>query len=280
MQYALLLLAVLAVAGCGSAPPQSPADVRRDRMVETGDRAQRAVARGELERAAMLYAEALRQAESIEDFGATGLYALNLAAVRQALGEADAADRALAKVLDAPRRHDGARLAEAAGRRAQLALDAGRLDATEAWLERAERECGAPACGARTALLGLRGRLVLERGSAEEARQYAKRALDASRADANREEEANALRLDGRAAARLGHAGEAEKQLNQALDIDKELALPRKIAQDLLELAEAALLRGDRAVASEYGDRALEVSRAAGVRPQQEAARRLMEKLR
>jgi len=63
---ALLLCLAHGLAACGSAPPeQSDADTRRERLVDLNDRAQRAVGRGNLRRAATLYREALRIAESI-----------------------------------------------------------------------------------------------------------------------------------------------------------------------------------------------------------------------
>ena len=68
--------------------------------------------------------------------------------------------------------------------------------------------------------------------------------------------------------------------LTRALEIDKQLTLPRKIALDLLALAETELARGMRDPARDYAQRALDVSRAAGNRQQQDAAARLLEKLR
>jgi len=73
---------------------------------------------------------------------------------------------------------------------------------------------------------------------------------------------------------------EAVALLNQALAIDKQLALPYKIGLDLLALAETELMRGERQPARDYAQRALDVSRATGNRPQQEAAARLLERAR
>lgn len=276
----LVLLAGLALglSGCGSAPPQSDSEARRERLFDLNDRAQRAVARGELRRAAALYRDALRLAETIEDFRAIGVNTLNLAAVHQALDEPAAADAALERVLAAPARFEPSLGAEAAGRKALLALEAAQLDAAEPWLLRAERECRQPACAIQVALLNLRGQLALERGATEEARAVLARALAASRAEGNREEEANALRLDGRAAGRQGAFPQAVALLNRALEIDKQLALPRKIALDLLALAEAELARGEREAAREYARRALDVSRASGNLRQRDAAARLIER--
>jgi tetratricopeptide (TPR) repeat protein len=269
------------LAACGSAPPaQSDVGVRREQLVDLNDRAQRAVGRGELRRAAALYREALRVAESFEDFRSIGVNALNLAAVHQALDEPEPAQRALERVLVAPARFDSTVVAEAAGRKSSLALQAGDLDVAEQWLGRAEKECRQPQCRIQTALLNLRAQLMLERGGADEARGMAAKALAASRAEGNREEEANALRLDGRAASRQGDPNQGVALLTRALEIDKQLTLPRKIALDLLALAESELARGMRESARDYARRALDVSRASGNRQQQNAAAQMLEKLR
>jgi tetratricopeptide (TPR) repeat protein len=278
MRAALMLCLALGIAACGSAPPQSAADLRRERMVELNDRAGAAVGRGELRRAVVYYREALRIAESVEDFRVIGVNSLNLAAVYQALGELDSAHRALERLLAAPSRFDSAVIGEAEGRTSYLALQAGQLDVAEQWLLRSEKTCQPPGCRRDTALVSLRALLTLERGAAGEARKLAARALAASRAQGNREEEANALRIDGRAAAAMGEHAAAMAVLNQALNIDKQLALPHKIGLDLLALSEAELAGGARAAAGDYARRALDVSRATGNRQQQEAALKLLER--
>jgi tetratricopeptide (TPR) repeat protein len=277
---ALLLCLVHGLVACGSAPPEpSDVELRRERLLDLNDRAQRAVARGDLRRAEALYREAMRIAESFEDFHSIGVNTLNLAAVQQALGETGAAQRVLERVLTVPDRFEKPLVAQAAGLRAALALQTGDLDAAANWLNRAEVECKPPACRIQSALLVLRAQLALERGAAAESRELAARALAASRAEGSREEEANALRIGGRAAAAQGNHAEAIAQLDQALAIDKQLALPYKIGLDLIALAETELMRGERQAARGYAQRALDVSRAAGNRRQQAAAARILERV-
>ena len=278
---ALSLCLAYGLAACGSAPPaQSDVEMRRERLVDLNDQAQRAVARGDLRRAAVLYREALRGAESFEDFHSIGVNALNLAAVDQALGEPEAAHQALDRVLASPARFEGPLVAQAAGLKASLALQARVFGAAEDWLKRAAGECKPPACRIQTALLILRAQLTLERGAAGESRSLAARALAASRAENSRGDEADALRVDGRAAAAQGGYAEAVALLNQALVIDKQLALPYKIGLDLMALAEAELMRGERLAARDYAQRALDVSRAAGNRQQQAGAAGILERVR
>jgi tetratricopeptide (TPR) repeat protein len=273
----MLLATLLALTACGSVPLQSDSDARRERQAELSERAQRAIGRGEVARAAGYYREALRIAESTEDFAGIGVYALNLAATYQALDEPALAQATLGKVLADPARFEPGLVVEAAGRRALLALQARQLDAAGEWLERAERDCAPPACRARVALTNVRGQLLLEGGNAAQARTVMVQALAGARAEGNREEEANALRVDGRAAARLGGYDEALALLDRALALDKQLGLPRKIALDLIALAEVALARGERDFARDYARRALSVSRAAGSKRQQADAQRLLE---
>lgn len=280
MRVALAVGLAAGLAACGSVPPRTDADVRRERLLDLNDRAQRAVGRGDLRRAAALYREALRQAEAIEDFPAIAVNALNLAGTHQALGDPAAAQAVLERILVAPARFESSMVADASGRKAFLALQAGELDAAGEWLARAEAECRKPGCRSHVALLNLGGQLALARGAAGQARLIAGRALAASRSEGGREEEANALRLAGRAASSEGEHVEAVALLAQALDLDKQLALPRKIGLDLLALTEAELARGERAAARGYAQRAHDVSRAAGDLVQQEAARRLLERAR
>jgi uncharacterized membrane protein (DUF2068 family) len=79
---------------------------------------------------------------------------------------------------------------------------------------------------------------------------------------------------------RSGDPAAAVERLERALDIDKNLALPQKVAQDLLALSEVELARGNGTAAGDYAKRALDVSRASGNKPQQDAAARLLERAR
>lgn len=273
----LVICLAQALAGCGPLPQQAEVDVRRDRLAALEERAQRALSRDEIERAAILYREMLRMAESVEDFRAIGTSTINLAAVLQVLGRLGEADAALERVLASSERFEPQIAIEAAGRRALLALESGRLDAAAEWLGRAELDCVPPECRIRVALLNLRARLMLERGAAAQVRAFMPQVLGAARTEGKREEVANALRVDGLAAARMGSYPQALASLEAALDLDKRLALPDKIALDLTALAETALASGDHRAAGDYARRALAVAGASGSAVQRAAAHRLLE---
>src|SRR5262245_50774817 len=130
MRAAFMMVATsLVLAGCGSAPSQSDADARHERQADLGERAQRAIGRGDVSRAARYYREALRIAEATEDFPQVGVHALNLAATYQALDETALAQDALDKLLASPAHFERELMVEAAGRRSLLALQARELDA-------------------------------------------------------------------------------------------------------------------------------------------------------
>ncbi len=153
------------------------------------------------------------------------------------------------------------RLAEAELRHALLDLDERRFSTAENHVSSAARHCG-ERCPLSAAIHNVRAQLALEAGRLEAAAASAGAARDASRAASDNAELANALRLLGIAALRSGDAGAARASLEQALALDRELGAPRKIALDLLALGRAAALSGDREAARAYYARALAVSEA------------------
>jgi tetratricopeptide (TPR) repeat protein len=87
-------------------------------------------------------------------------------------------------------------------------------------------------------------------------------AADRSRGESGRAENANALRMRGRARAALGQYAAALEPLQQALEIDRALADPRKIVADLAELARVSASAGDAQAARGYEERRVAVRRA------------------
>ena len=108
----------------------------------------------------------------------------------------------------------------------------------------------------------MRAQLALQAGRLDAAAASARAAHDISRSAGDRAELANALRILGIAALRQGDAAAARAQLEQALALDREIGASRKIAFDLLALGRAAALAGDRDGARAYYGRALAVSEA------------------
>jgi len=98
-------------------------------------------------------------------------------------------------------------------------------------------------------------------------------------ADAPPEEQANALRLQGRAQSRLGQADAAAASFAAALAIDRRLGLPERIALDLVEAADNEQRRAQWAPARDFYERAVAVYRAAGQAQAAEAVQRKLDAL-
>lgn len=255
---AALWLAVLALAGCGSPPkPQSPPQAAVQAAQLAG---QRALARGDLAGAQAAFGRALVAAESVEDFEGIATARLNLAAVHARAGRPAEAEAEIDHVLDTAQRTPVPLLQQAAARKALVALDAGRNADALAWADRAQEGCAAP-CAVAPAMDNVRAAVALQQGDAARAAGLAARAAAA----ATGAEHANALRLQGRALTKAGDTSGAAALLAQALAEDRALGLPERIALDLIHAAENEERRGQIAASRDFYERALQVSRAAGL---------------
>ncbi len=251
-------LLAAALAGCGSPPkPRSPQQAAVMAAQQAGGRA---LARGDLAGALAAYRQALRAAESVEDFEGVATAHLNMAAVHARAGRAPEADAELDQVLDTPQRFPVPLLQQAAARKALAALDAGHPSEALGWADRAQEGCVGP-CPLAPAMDNLRAAVALQQGDATRAASLAARAAAA----ATGAEHANALRLQGRALTRMGDTAAAAAVLAQALAEDRTLGLPERIALDLIHAAENEDRRGQRAASRDFYERALQVSRAAGL---------------
>lgn len=267
-----LVASALLLGACSSAPPVQRNALQASAQA-TSQSAARALARGDLVQARQLYERALASADAVEDFPLAGALLVNLALVhqRQAERAADAASRArelasaqarVDRVIAAPQRYGNGLASAAALRRAMLHLDSGDAGMATEWAGRAEAGCSAP-CEHTATLAVLQSQLAWQRGDATLSANQAERAISAALAMAQSNEQANALRLRGRALAQLGRANEAAADLAQALVIDQRLGLPERIAIDLLWAGDIERGRGQAAAAREFYERALVVYQAA-----------------
>ena len=250
-------------AGCMTAP-EAPPPAARSRIADANARAAALVRAGDDAGAARQYEEALRLARTIEDADAIAAGAINLSITYQWLGREADARGILALVLDdkslgfSERRRMQAEL-----RRAMLDLAARDAGGASAWAQRAHERCAQQACDLRAAILNVQALIALDAGRPDEAARLAQSAGEAARARGDRAETANALRTAGRAHLALGNAAAAVQSLEEALALDRELADPRKILADLIELGQASVAAGNRDAARAYLERALVVSSAA-----------------
>jgi tetratricopeptide (TPR) repeat protein len=255
----LLAVAALGVAGCGSAPP-APSRIERD-AVAMNERAARAFRSANYDQARSLYTEALRLDESIDNADGAAVNLLNLARVEQAAGRADAAHALLDRVLAEGTRYPASSRAEAAARKAQLALAGRDLPATQSWVETGLAHCGS-GCPAAATLYNLAALAALERSAPASATEQAQKALAIAKDEGGRSERANALRILGRARLAQGDAAGARQHLSEALGIDQALGLPERIFSDLVLLGDASLHEQRRDEAKTFYERALSVGSA------------------
>jgi len=261
MRLAAFLAAAL-ILGCSSAPPAANTAARQEAALEANRRGEAYLRYGELENAARSYREALRLSQSLEDPEGIAANAVNLSIVRQRQGRFSEARASLGAVLDQPNlRFSASRLAEVSLRHALLDLDQDRISSADEWVGQAARHCG-ERCPLSAAIHNVRAQLALQAGRVDDAAAAARRAHDVSRSTGERAELANALRLLGIAALHKGDFAGARSPLEQALALDRELGAPRKIALDLLALGRAAALAGEHEAARAYYARALAVSEA------------------
>jgi tetratricopeptide (TPR) repeat protein len=260
---AALLALTLFFSGCTSAP-----EVQRNTLqtaaLSSSQAAARALARNDLAQARQLYERALASADAVEDFLLSGALQVNLAWVHQRQGDAAAAQARLERVLAAPQRYGPSLTSAAATRRALLHLDAGNLSAAAEWAQRAQAACVSP-CEQAAALATLQAQMAWQRQDATATVRLAETALAAALASNQANEQANALRLRGRARAELGATAEAAADLAQALAIDQRLGLPERIALGLAWAGDVEHRRGQRAAARDFYERALVVYQAAGL---------------
>jgi tetratricopeptide (TPR) repeat protein len=254
--------AALILGGCGSTPKEKSVAARQAAALEANRKGDTYVRHNELEHAARSYREALRLSQSLEDADGIAANAINLSIVRQRQGRFGDARAALNVVLDQSNlRFSPARLTEASLRHALLDFDERRYSSATEWVDRASGYCGAR-CALSGAIHNTRAQLALQAGRVDAAVANARAGQEASRAANDQSELANALRLLGVAALRANDAAAALVHFEQALYIDRDLGASRKIALDLLGLGRAATLGGDKEGARAYYARALAVSEA------------------
>lgn len=264
---ASLALCCLLAAGCASPPPPPQLPARALRAIAENNRGEQFFARGEYRQALEHFRAALAAAESVEDEDAIAANLINLSVVQQRVGDAAGAVTSVERVLNESNlRFPERRAAEAALRRALLSLDAGDAAAAQRWTQTAEHRC-TQTCALNPKLLALRGYLAIAQGDGPAAERAGQETLALAEAAQDREERANGLRLIGIGALLQGEGARGLGPLAEALAIDKQLSLPRAIANDLMALARAHASLGETQQQRAYLERALAVAAADGNAP-------------
>jgi tetratricopeptide (TPR) repeat protein len=271
---AAIATAAVLLAACGHDP--APRSETVENAIEWNRRAERAFRAGDPATARDYYVHALELYRSIEHSEGVATEIVNIATVELALGETDAAKTSLDALLGNPGLGIApAQRAEAAYRRAWIALREGSLRGTDDWLARAEEDCRSE-CAAQGRLLNLRAQLALATGNARAAAVHADAAAAYHRRVRDPVEEANALYLLGDARAALGELTGAIESYRAALELDKNAGVPRKIARDLMRIGRTFARQGDARHAVEHLRRALTVYESIGDAAGAQEARRAL----
>jgi tetratricopeptide (TPR) repeat protein len=254
--FGTALLATLLLTACGSAPKVSEPVLRKQAQEAEADGARR-YARGDYAGAVRSFGAAGQLQQSFDDPAAAARNGLNQARAELASGQAEAAlDRA--RRITQPELTLDALLLEA---QANLAL--GRLTAAQANLAAAATACPAN-CAQLASLNLLQARTALADQRPQDALTHAEAALKLLPGKDEAAESGNAWRLIAAARLANGDASGALPAARAALDIDRQLALPEKIARDWLLIGDIQRIVGAGETAPAY-QRALDVANAAGL---------------
>lgn len=252
----VLLCAVVLLAACGHVP-----ESRNTHLVQAAEfnqRAQHAFHRGQYQRAATLYRQALQLDVAIEHVDGIAINTLNLARVNQVLGKNVQAEQLLDHLLnDTVSQYAPVHLAEAAVQKALMRLQDKDAAGAAIWADKAADWCE-PGCKLLGVIANVRAGIALRVNDGEQALFWSDRALAANR-DVPLEL-ANALRLQASARLMMNVPEEALRLAQAALTIDKSLGLPQKIHQDLLLLAQAHEQLGHTEQAGQFRQRAARIA--------------------
>jgi hypothetical protein len=250
------LLAALLLAACGSAPKVSEPILRKQAQEAEADGAKR-YARGDYAGAARHFGAASQLQQSLDDLAAAARNQLNQARAELAQGQAEAALQRTQRVTLAEFGVDALLL------QAQANLTLDRPAAVQANLAAATTACAA-SCPQAASLNLLQARAALADKRAADALRHAEAALKLLQDQDEAAETGNAWRLIAAARLASDDAASALPAARTALDIDRQLALPEKIARDWLLIGDIHRRVGAGETASAY-QRALDVANAAGL---------------
>ena len=255
--YALLVGALL-LAGCAGDPKPPPEPPVRQRAIEAETSGVARYVRGDYGTAIRLFSEAARLQQSLDDGGAAARNQLNRARAELALGQAQDTLNHASEVGDGPL------LVRALLLQLQANLALGRFDPASELLAHMEKLCPY-GCPERGSFLLLRARVALTDRNAKQALVDAEAALSILKGQQEERETANALRVIAAARLALGELSTALVAAQAALEIDRQLALPEKIARDWMMVGDIHHRAKRASDAKSAYQRAQSVAQAAGL---------------
>ncbi len=264
MNKVWMTVALLTLAACAGTPPAEAPYLLKEsaRLNKLGGKAH---TRGDHLRALDLSRAAYRGALAIDRIDEAVDELINQGVLLRKLDRRDEAidvvtrgwgmiedDRAMGYKTSADMSYDDEeiRLAILGG---DLSLDVGKVDQAPIWIERGERACRRSACTSGGAFVNLRARAKWDEGAKEEAVALGREALSVNRKNKNRLEEGHSLRLLGRWE---DDPAVASKHFRAALVIDRALAIPTLIIDDLIGVGTSLQRQGKEGQAKRYFTRA------------------------
>jgi tetratricopeptide (TPR) repeat protein len=260
---------VLMLAACASSPKPVPEPALRLQALEVEKQGAHHYAQGDYAGAIRRFAQAQRLQQSLDDVNAAARNRLHQA---QAELARDQAALALSHAREVePVLNDAEADARTLRVTALLLQGQAYLALQQAELAQATLAQLNPLCVAGCADLGrlrlLQAYTALAQGQPDQALSHVQAALPLLRAQQEWNEVGNAWRLSGRASLSRGDTVTALTSTQAALDMDRQLALPEKIARDWLLMGDIyRRAQGTPATqASSAYQRALAVAQAAGL---------------
>jgi len=256
----MLIISVALLAACGSPPPRLPQALEQAQT--TDKNARRALRMGDLAHARTLFAQSLKQHQSVDDVDGAASALISLATVSHQLQDDEAAIKLLDRILlDQPDVYPLEWRITAAFRKAVILADMGRGDEAVSVLATADQQCERN-CALRSGIDVLKARLALLKGDADAALELAQPV--ASTREAGKEEQANALRIVAAAEEKLTQHDAALLHYRAVLELDKSLGLSKRIEADLNGIARVLTHLGRAGEAASHARRAALVHEAAG----------------
>lgn len=253
----LFVLGSLLLAGCTSSPKPPPEPALRKQALSAEKDGARRYAQGDYAGAIRLFSEAQRLQQSADDLSAAARNRLHQAQAELALGQAATALSHASEVRESSLLVSSLLLQT----QAHLALQQGAM--AQATLTQL-----IPLCGSDCADLGrlrlLQARTALAQGQTQEALSYAQLAVPLLHEQLEEREAANAWRLSAQASLTMGDTVAALASAESALSMDRQLALPEKIARDWLLIGDIQRHAKSSQATPAY-QRALTVAQAAGL---------------
>lgn len=247
----ILILCLFILTGCYKASYSKPyAKEEVERLVL---QANKAYERRDLNLAQKLYVEALKKAHIIQDDNATVIILISLSRLCTSMNQPEKAKEFI-ELADKFSEISTYTASELSFEKARLNFLTNDLDKAEELLKNTEFESLL-----KIKSLNLLARIKIKRESFDEAEEFLKEAINLNQG-ISKIELANSYRLLGDIYSNRDK--KAENYYLKALEIDKELALPEKIALDLESLGRFYEKWGDKERAKQYLLRAAEIRKA------------------